>query len=156
MKQPARAVVLALIAFAVLAATLFGVLDDLPNWLRGLLQAAGTLAGIYLGSMLQYADQRTGLESVGDTAVSHLAAIAMSITLTIDHIGATRSAIVDGSPKSIAAIQTQIDSVLQGVDVQLRGVLTQAEAAARTWQPYSPNYSELTRGSDATPEGSVT
>ena len=145
--------VLALIAAAVLASTLFGVLDDVPGWLRGLLQGVGTLAGIYLGSQLQYADQRTGLESVGDTAVSHLAALASSITLTIDHLGAMKSSILEGSPRSIAAVQSQVESVLQGVDVQLRSVLIQAEAAAKTWQPYSPNYANLTRSNTDSSEG---
>jgi hypothetical protein len=152
-KQPARAVVLALIALGVVATTLFGVLDDLPDWLRGLIQAGGTLAGVYLGSMLQFGDQRYRLEAVGDSAVSHLAAIAKSITLIIDHIADVRSSMANGSQKTIATVQSRADSALNGIDVQLRGVLTQAEAAAQDWRPYSPNFLALTRTQQGADEG---
>lgn len=144
----------ALIAAAVLIATIFGVLESVPTWLRGIVQALGTLAGVYLGSMLQYGDQRSRLEAVGDTAVSHLAALARSITLMIDHVGRARVAVADGTPKNIASVQLQTETLLDGIDVQLRGVLTQAEAAARSWQPYSPEYDTITRGNGTVPEGS--
>jgi len=131
----------------VLLATVLGWTDGLPDWLRAVIQGVGTVAGIYLGVLLQEADQKSQLEAVGDSAVTHITATARSLNSTLLYIAEARRAI-STTAKSIAGVQTQADAVLNGISAQLEGILHQTGANAKTWQPYSPNFESITESTD--------
>jgi len=63
LRVPSRAVVLALLAIVVVVLTTLGALEELPTWLRAILQAVGTLSGVWLGAHLQLRDERVQIES---------------------------------------------------------------------------------------------
>ncbi len=79
----------ALIAFLVVALSLFGALEDLPQWVRGTAQAVGTLAGIYLGAHFQANDERRTGEGAAKSSILNLVALAKSVGALLESLRET-------------------------------------------------------------------
>ncbi len=132
-----RSVIAALLAILIISLTLIGALDDLPTAVRGLAQSFGTLAGVYLGARFQGQDQRHALAGSADAALQNLFALAESIKLLIATSEDFRARISASTPQTISAFQHTSESVLASLDNQARMLLTQAQAAAAVWLPFS-------------------
>jgi len=74
-----RLVIAGLITMLVVALTFLGALEKLPTGWRGVAQAAGSAAGVYLGAQLQLKDQAARAEGAARTAVLHILALAKGI-----------------------------------------------------------------------------
>jgi hypothetical protein len=122
----------------VVLATL-GALDGLPAWLRGVLQAAGTLSGIWLGAHLQFRDESLRIESAGRSALAHLVALAKSIQILIVNAADHQGRISNAPPQRVDTITRTTEVFVAGVDGQARALLAQARAAAEVWLPYVPD-----------------
>jgi len=133
---PSRTVVAALIAFLVMALSLFGALEAFPQWVRGTAQAIGTLAGIYLGAHFQAHDNRKAAEGAAKSSVVNLVALAKGIGALIQSIADTRERLQSEPPRSLDAYQNAFNGMLTGVDAQGRAILAQAEAATAAWLPF--------------------
>ena len=135
-RAPSASVVAALVAFLVVALSLFGALEELPQAVRGLAQAIGTLAGIYRGAHFQSHDQRRTSEGAAKTSILSLAALAKSVRVLLDSLSEARDRLRETPPRSLDGFQNAVDQFITGVDAQGRALLAQAEAAAQAWYPF--------------------
>lgn len=135
-RVPSDAALAAMIAFLILALALFGALESLPEWVRGIAQAIGTLAGIYLGARFQYRDQRRLAEGAAKSSIQNLFALAKSVRALLDSLENTRSRLRESAPRSVDSFQQSSERIMEGVDAHSRAILAQAEAAAAAWAPF--------------------
>ena len=135
-RTPSASVVAALIAFLVVALSLFGALEGLPQGVRGAAQAIGTLAGIYLGAHFQSHDQRRTSEGAAKSSILNLAALAKSVRVLLASLGEARDRLRETPPRSLDGYQSTMEQLITGVDAQGRALLAQAEAAAQAWYPF--------------------
>jgi len=139
MRELSRTVVLGLLAVVVIALTLFGTLDELWGWVRGLVQAVGTVAGIYLGARWQAKDDGSRVEGAARTAVVNMVALADGIQVLIANAGDHRNRLSALPPRTVESSMQASEAFVAGVDGQARSLLGQARAAARTWLQFVPN-----------------
>ena len=131
-----RTVVAGLIAILVVAATLYGTLDHLPAWQRGVAQTVGTLAGVYLGANWQMKDQRTAAQGAAMAAIANLVSVGAGIRSFLDALNSFRKHASSSPPRSIDASTQSIEGLFNGLESHARAVLAQAEAAASSWLPF--------------------
>jgi len=135
-KAPSRTVIAGFVAFLVVVLTLFGALEQLPEWVRGTAQAIGTLAGIYLGAQFQARDQQRAAEGAAKSSILSLIALAKSIRALLDSLPQIGGRLRETPPLSVDAYQNAIDVFIAGLDAQSRALLAQAQAAAAAWYPF--------------------
>lgn len=140
-----------LIAFLVVALSLFGALEDLPQWVRGTAQAVGTLAGIYLGAHFQANDERRTAEGAAKSSILNLVALAKSVGALLESLRETKTRMRESPPRSLDAYHNALEGLVGGIDAQGRALLAQAEAAAAAWYPFvsddDPFMKQLENGS---------
>jgi hypothetical protein len=133
------------------ALSLFGALEELPQWVRGTAQAIGTLAGIYLGAHFQAHDEQRTAEGAAKSSILNLVALAKSVGALLESLREAKSRVRESPPKSIDAYQNAYEGLIGGVDAQARALLAQAQAAAAAWYPFvrddDPFMQQLERGS---------
>lgn len=134
-----RSVLALLLAMSVVSLTLFGALNDVPAIARGIAQAVGTIAGVYLGARYQAVDERTASEGTARAALANLVALARGLKYVIATTDAFRARMAITPPSTIAAFQYTSETLLAGLDSQARALLSQVGAAASAWMPYLPN-----------------
>lgn len=145
LKGKSRTVVAGLVAVLVMAATLYGTLDDLPGWQRGIAQTLGTLAGVYLGANWQMKDQRTAAQGAAMAAIANLVSVGAGVRAFIDALNSFRSHASSSPPKSIDASTQSIEGLFIGLESHARAVLSQAEAAASSWLPFVEDQEALNK-----------
>ncbi len=134
--MPGRLAIAALTAVLVVLLTIVGALDHVPTWARALCQAAGTIAGIYLGVRLQDLDQKTSIEGTARAALSNLAALAGGLKSLMAYSASVRGRMANEPPTTVAAFAQATDTCLEGLDSQARALLGQTKAAAAAWVPF--------------------
>lgn len=136
LQRASRTVVAGLIAILVVSATLYGTLDELPGWQRGIAQTLGTLAGVYLGASWQMKDQRTATQGAAMAAIANLVAVGAGIRSFLDALNSFRKYSSAAPPRSIDASVQSVEGLFIGLESHARAVLAQAEAAASSWLPF--------------------
>jgi hypothetical protein len=135
-------VIAGFVSMLVVALTLFGTLNELsPAW-RGLAQALGSLAGVYLGSQLQAKDMRQSTEGASRAAIANLVALASGIRSLIETNAGFRNRLLASPPRTVDSYSNAIDSFLRGIDGQAISLLAHARAAAQAWLPFVPDGQE--------------
>lgn len=135
-RAPSRTVIAGLVAFLVVALSLFGALETLPQWVRGTAQAVGTLAGIYLGAHFQASDEKRAAEGAAKSSILNLIALAKGVKALSESLDGTKLQLRESPPKSIDSYSNAVNSLLNGLEAHSRAILAQAEAAARAWYPF--------------------
>lgn len=125
---------MALGSFVVLVLTMFGALEGLEPWLRGVLQAVGSMAGVLCGYWLQQRSEHLRAEGSVRSAVAGLLGIAKGINIQMEHIGSQRVALANSEHRAIASLQAHAETVLAAEEAALRTMLTQIEAAVESWR----------------------
>jgi hypothetical protein len=129
--KPAPAIIAAVVALAVLVATILGALDGMPGPVKGTIQFFGTVGGIVLGYLLQARDAEIRGQSRAGAAREQLVALAESVGLVLNFIAERRSQLDENS--TVLGMKRDADASLAGIDSHLRGILRQAHAATKNW-----------------------
>jgi hypothetical protein len=129
--KPAPAIIAAVVALAVLVATVLGALDGVPGPVKGTIQFFGTVGGIVLGYLLQARDSEIRSQSRAGAAREQLVALAESVGLVLSFIAERRSLLDENS--TVVGVKRDADASLAGIDSHLRGILRQAHAATKNW-----------------------
>lgn len=129
--KPAPAIIAAVVALAVLVATILGALDGMPSPVKGTIQFFGTVGGIVLGYLLQARDAEIRGQSRAGAAREQLVALAESVGLVLTFIAERRSQLDENS--TVLGMKRDADASLAGIDSHLRGILRQAHAATKNW-----------------------
>lgn len=129
--KPAPAIIAAVVALAVLVATILGALNGLPSPVKGTIQFIGTVGGIVLGYLLQARDAEIRGQSRASAAREQLVALAESVGLVLSFIAERRSQLDENT--TVLGMKRDADASLAGIDSHLRGILRQAHAATKNW-----------------------
>lgn len=131
----------------------FGAIDGLSEPQRGGVQAIGTVAGIYLGSLLQHKDDRSRAEAAEKVALAGLIGLAGGIRVLL-------SSAIDAGARSRFTAPTTVQAYnhahmeyLANIDAQARNLLAQAQAATQAWLPFVPEGERYVRDLAGEPDG---
>lgn len=149
-RRHATPVVTGITAMLVVLATLFGTVDEWPQEMRALIQAAGSLAGVYCGYSLQKSEEnhKSAAESskrfgITRAAMSGLFAIAATIQHALNLNTRQRERLGDGDFKNIASLSLFCETILDTHDSTLRAILSQVGSSAEAWEAIAPEAGSL-------------
>lgn len=132
-QYPAPAVWVAIASITVIGLAAVGSLDGMAPWLRAIIQAAGSVAGVACGFLLQKRSDELRGQGAVMAAVSNLLGLARGINLQIRHLGVARRNLADANHNRVVA-QLHADTILQSEETALRNILLQVRAAVEAWR----------------------